>query len=221
MGRGKRRPNHLERNRQHSRNPRERILIVSEGRKTEPLYFNAIRVKHRLPTLNITALGSELGTNPIQVVQYAKQLFESGNPHKRIEPRAFERVFAVFDRDEHDGYFEALGQAEALDNKLKNDEKRPIPFKAIVSVPCFELWFLLHYEEVSTPIGRDEVVRRLKRHIPGYDKGMEAVFDTTYPHLDVAMQRAEVLACRFNARTEPEPFTNVAELVKLLTTLHS
>ncbi len=33
-----------------------RILIVSEGRKTEPLYFDEIRIDQRLPTANIAAI---------------------------------------------------------------------------------------------------------------------------------------------------------------------
>jgi hypothetical protein len=120
----------LERGLQRGRAPCERILIVSEGSKTEPFYFDEIRVTLRLPVRNITVTGGELGTDPVQVVQYARSLFERGDPHKGMEPRAFDRVFAVFDRDQHRGYADALSQAEALDGKLKNDEKRRVPFKA-------------------------------------------------------------------------------------------
>ena len=209
----------LERKREHGRAPCDRILIVSEGRKTEPQYFDEIRRWFRLPVRNVTALASELGTNPVQVVQYAKTLFEHGDLKKNIEPRSFERVFAVFDRDEHGGYFDALCQAKALDLKLKNDEKRRIHFKAISSVPCFELWLLLHYEDIRVPIERDEAIRRLKQHIPGYTKGMNNVFATTHCYLETAIRRAEALTNHFNACTGP--FTHVAELVRLLTELRS
>ena len=53
----------------------DRILIVSEGSKTEPNYFLEIRATHRLHTANVEVQPSELGTAPIQVVQYAKELF--------------------------------------------------------------------------------------------------------------------------------------------------
>lgn len=106
----------------------ERILIVAEGSKTEPNYFSEIRAAYRLHTANVEVRASELGTAPIQVVQYA-----------RIQPRAFEQVYAVFDRDDHDSYFDALRLAELLDGKLKNDAKQFIRFKAIASVPSFEL----------------------------------------------------------------------------------
>jgi len=48
---------------------------------------------------------------------------------------------------------------------------------------------------------------------------MNNTFATTHSYLDTAVQRAETLAKQFNARTAPAPFTNVAELVKLLTIL--
>ena len=80
----------------------DRILIVSEGSKTEPNYFREIRVAHRLHTANVEVQPSELGTAPIQVVQYAQTLFEDGDRHKNIQRRAFEKVFAVFDRDDRD-----------------------------------------------------------------------------------------------------------------------
>jgi len=207
----------LERKLQRGKVSCERVLIVSEGSKTEPQYFDEIRKEFRLPVRNITVSGSELGTAPIQVVEYAEQTFKKGNPHKGIEPRAFDRIFAVFDRDQHHSYFDALSQAEALDNKLRNDAKQKVPFKAIASVPCFELWLLLHYEDIRTPMHRDDVMRCLKQYIPDYTKGMNRIFAITRSQLDTAMKRVEMLASRgFNARTPPDPFTDVAELVNVL-----
>lgn len=197
----------------------DRILIVSEGSKTEPNYFGEIRAAHRLHTANVAVRPSELGTAPIQVVQYAKNLFEGGDRHRRIQARAFEQVFAVFDRDDHDSYFDALRLAESLDGKLRNDARQPVHFRAIASVPSFELWLLLHYEDIRAPLHRDEVMCRLGQHFPGYIKGAGSAFATTRGQLEVATQRAEALATRFTAYSAPEPFTAVVELVKLLTTL--
>ena len=118
----------------------DRILIVSEGSKTEPSYLSEIRAAYRLHTANVEVRPSELGTAPIQVVQYAQALFEQGDRHKNIQARAFEQVYAVFDLDDHDSYFPALRLAESLDGKLKNEAKQFISFQAIASVPCFELW---------------------------------------------------------------------------------
>jgi len=212
---------HLER-KLNQRPGHDRILIVSEGSKTEPNYFAEIRAAYRLHTARVMMRPSELGTAPIQVVQYAEALFKNGDPHRGIPPRAFEQVFAVFDRDDHDSYRQALQLAKSLDDgKLKNDARQAVRFRAIASVPCFELWLLLHYEDVHAPLRRDEVLHRLKQHIPGYHKGADAVFSATQKHLAEAMQRAKALAARFTAYSEPEPFTAIADLVEILTTLRA
>lgn len=197
----------------------DRILIVSEGSKTEPNYFREIRSAYRLHTANVEVQPSGLGTAPIQVVQYAQALFENGDRHKNIQCRAFEKVYAVFDRDDHESYYEALALAESLDGRLKNDVKQAITFRAITSVPSFELWLLLHFEDIRAPLHRNEVLRRLRSHIPGYEKGAGNAFAFTKAHLDMATQRADALAERYNPRTEPEPFTAIVELVKLLVDL--
>jgi hypothetical protein len=197
----------------------DRILIVSEGSKTEPNYFREIRTIYRLHTANVKVLPGELGTAPIQVVQYAKKLFENGDHQKQIQPRAFEQVYAVFDRDDHESYFNALRLAESLDGKLKNDAKQSIRFQAIASIPSFELWLLLHYEEIQASIQRDDVIRRLKQHIPAYEKGADQVFATTKGFLDTANGRAQALAARFTAHSAPEPYTAIGDLVALLTKL--
>ena len=199
----------------------DRILIVSEGSKTEPNYFREIRAVHRLHTANVEVQPSELGTSPIQVVQYARELFENGDGYKQIQRRAFEQVYAVFDRDDHGSYFDALNLARSLDGKLRNDNKQPVKFKAIASVPSFEIWLLLHYENIQSPIHRDEVMRRLKQHIPGYEKGASNILSMTQDRLEAATQRAGHLATRFSAYDEPEPYTAIVELVTLLTSLRA
>ena len=197
----------------------DRILIVSEGTKTEPNYFKDIRAAYRLQTANIEVQPSGFGTGPIQVVRYARSLFESGDRYKQIQPYAFEQIYAVFDRDDHQTYFEALKLAEELDGKLRNDSKQTVRFKAIASVPCFELWLLLHYEDIQASLHRDTVLQRLKAHLPGYEKGTVGAFGLTRERLAIATLRAQALSEKYSAYSTPEPFTAVHELVKLLTTL--
>ncbi len=199
----------------------DRILIVSEGSKTEPAYFGEIRAAYRLHTANVQVRASEYGTAPVQVVQYAHDLFVHGDMRKGVLPRAFEQIFAVFDRDEHPSYAQALSQAHALDGKLRTDAKQPVRFFAIASIPCFELWLLLHFEDVHAPLHRDEALRRLKLHMPQYEKGADDTFSLTRERASVALQRAANLAARFNARSDPEPFTAIADLVSLLTTMRT
>jgi hypothetical protein len=185
------------------------------------LYLEEIRAAHQLHSANVAVQPGQLGTAPIQIVRYAKQLFEKGDLSKGIRPHSFDQVYAVFDRDEHDSYFDALGLAQSLDGKLRNDDRHPITFKAFASVPSFELWLLLHYEDVRAPIHRNEVMSRLKQQMPGYQKGKGGAFAITRDRLETARQRAQALGEKFNAYTEPEPFTAFHELVTLLTTLRT
>ena len=202
----------LER-KQNQRASYDRILIVSEGSRTEPLYFKEIRAARRLHTANVEVQPSELGTEPIQVVQYARNLFERGDVQKQIRARAFERVYAVFDRDEHRTYFDALELAAAIDGKLRNDAKQAVAFRAIASIPSFEIWLLLHFEDIQHPLHRDAVMRRLRFHIPEYDKGIDGTFASTRHNLHIAEQRAARLAARSNAFVDTEPYTDIVYLV--------
>ena len=81
----------------------DRILIVTEGAKTEPLYFEEIRKQRRISSAHIEVLHSSLGTEPRQVVESAHRRFS--------ETKQFDCVFAVFDRDDHRTYAEALEKA--------------------------------------------------------------------------------------------------------------
>lgn len=198
-----------------------RILIVTEGSKTEPRYFKEIQAAYGLHSANVQVQPGQHGTTPIQVVQYAQQLFEKGDLHKRIAPRVFDQIYAVFDRDDHASYHDALKLAASLDGRLKNDNHQLISFKAIASVPSFELWLLLHFEDIQAAIHRDKVMQRLRKpgNLTGYEKGAGGVFATTRHLLETATQRAEVLAGKFTAYDEPEPYTAVGKLVARLTTL--
>ena len=152
-------------------------------------------------------------------MEYAEHLFVSGDEEKNIQPRAFEQVYAVFDRDDHFSYHNALAKAVALDGKLRNDLKQPVKFKAIASVPCFELWLLLHFEDVLAPLHRTEAYQRLRQYLPNYDKGQASHYAHTCHSLADAIRRAEHLAELSTAHNAVEPYTDMHALVQLLTTL--
>lgn len=199
----------------------DRILIVTEGSKTEPLYLGEIRSKYRLQTANVQVQHSQYGTSPVRIVEYAEHLFVNGDEAKNIQPRAFEQVYVVFDRDDHDTYHNALAKTAALSGKLRNDLKQAVKFEAIASVPCFELWLLLHFEDVQAPLHRTEVYQRLRQHLPDYDKGQAGHYAQTSQNLADATQRAERLAHLTTAHDGTEPYTDMHRLVQLLITLKS
>lgn len=199
------------------RAPYDRILIVCEGSKTEPNYFNEIKQFYRLHTANVEVQHSSLGTCPLQIVKSAEELFLNGNSGKGIQKQAFEQVYAVFDRDDHKEYFNARNKADTLDGKLKNDLNKKAKFKAISSVPCFELWLLLHFEDMQAPMHRDDALTRLKKYLPYYTKGKIGIYDATKEQRFLAIERAEKLP----EHNGFDCFTDIHELVTLLTTLKS
>jgi hypothetical protein len=204
-----------------SRSPAERILIVTEGSKTEPLYLKEIRVSHKLSTANVSVHHSGYGTCPLNIVNYALDLFKNGSIEDSVNPKAFEKVFVVFDRDEHQKYFSALEKVQSNAKKLKNDLREVVELKAIVNVPCFELWLLLHYEEVKAPIHRHEAYQRLKTYLQNYDKGCTDTYSQTRKHYEKAKVNAMKLSEVNTPWTEPESYTNVFELVDLLVNLNN
>jgi RloB-like protein len=204
--------------RRHSakRQPIERLLIVCEGSKTEPNYLNEIRQDLRLPTANVLVLPSQTGTDPLNVIAYAETLFLHGDAHKGISAKQFDRVYAVFDRDDHHTYAAALAKANALHLRLKNDEQRKVPFEAIASVPCFELWLLLHFEDVQATVHREVVYERLEKHLPHYQKGQQGHWASTKAHLASAHTRATDLAARHTAQEGVRPYTHMHALTQCL-----
>lgn len=204
---------------QGNRPPYPRLLIVCEDGKSAPGYFEEIRCHYRLSTAHVQVQPSQLGTAPKHVVEYARTLFMEGDPHRKILKRRFDRIYAVFDRDDHQSYREALSQAAALDGQLRNDEKEAVRFEAVPSVPCFELWLLLHYEDVASQLHRDEVQRRLRKHVPDYEKNGEGVFQHTRDKLQSATNRAMKLLEKSTAHDGLAPYTKIVELVTALCSL--
>ena len=203
--------------RKAQRQPAERLLIVCEGSKTEPLYLGEIRQQLRLPSANVQVQPAAYGTEPIRIVEYAERLFTEGQRALGIHARSFDRVVVVFDRDEHHSYHAALQRVAALNGRLENDERVKVPFEAVVSVPCFELWLMLHFEDVFAPLQRDEALARLRAHLAGYVKGQGSHWAATRDRLDAATGRANALvAAGHTAEEGTQPYTNMHELVHRL-----
>lgn len=192
---------------QPKRAAHDRILIVCEGSKTEPNYFHEIRKAARISSVDVHVLHSQ-GTEPQQVVESAETEFK--------RTKAYERVYAVFDRDDHLTYSNAIDMAEARDKKWKNDEGKPAIFEAIVTVPSFELWLLLHFADIQAFLHRDDALTRVRTHIAGYEKGNKDTYAKTLAHIETAIARATALKARFNRKPGEEAYTDVHELVTIL-----
>ena len=181
--------------------PGRRFLIVCEGEKTEPHYLEELRTALRLPTANLHILHEGV-TQPRQIVEAARDVFLEGKGDLRR--KAADVLVAVFDRDDHRTYHEALALARQLDEQgMKNDEKKPVRVFAVPSNSCFELWLLLHWKDVQNPVHRHDAFDQVRQNLTGYDKGTKGVFARTAGLLPEAARRAFRLEARGNPMDGP------------------
>lgn len=158
--------------------PRALILIVCEDSISAPAYFRAVRAKLRLSTAEVEVYGKECGSAPINVAEFALERKKI----RKKEGSPPDHVFPVVDVDHHG----TLDQAR--------DFARANGLDLIVSCPCFERWYLLHFERGDRPFDSfDEIKRPLKKHLPAYDKGTFAEFDFLWARIRTAFENAERL----------------------------
>jgi hypothetical protein len=200
--------------RKNAREPYDVVLIVCEGEKTEPDYLDSLKSELRLSNANIRVCGKECGSAPESVVEYALQEFKR-------DP-IYDRIFCVFDKDRHTTY------SAALDRVRSKRLPGKATIEAITSIPCFEIWLLLHFEDttrsyvaVGSNSAGDQVVRDLKQFMPDYEKGYGETFAITYPMVDEAIKRAERLDKRLEEVGTDNPSTKIHRLVAYLRGLKS
>ena len=195
------------------RDPYDKILIVCEGEKTEPNYFNGVRDYYGLNSANVEICGDS-GSDPLSIFRYAKQRYRE----ERDAGDTFDRVFCVFDKDSHPQYDEAL---QIITAQTPYDT-----YFAITSVPCFEYWLLLHFIYTTKPYSPlpgnsvgNQVLADLQKYLPDYQKGQKAVFAELIDQLVFATQNAQ-RALREAERSDTDnPSTRVHELVGFMQTI--
>lgn len=194
----------------------ETVLIVCEGEKTEVNYFDSLRKAYRLNTANVVIMPSEKGSAPISVVDYA---IEVGSSTFGID-----KVFCVFDRDEHNSYYQALDKINHY--KLKRNAINKPKYKAIISSPCFELWLLLHFtfttknfSKTGNKSASENLIAELRKYLPEYAKNEKNLFLQINRHTEVAIKNAKHLKIENEKAGISEPFTDVFELVDFLVNL--
>ncbi len=150
-----------------SREPYDKLLIVTEGKKTEPNYLNVLRDYLKLSQANIH-IDPNSDSTPTSVVRYAKKMIDSQPIN---DP--YNHVFCVMDKDQHTDFNQALDQIREFNNRNGNKSPKLYP---IVSTPCFEYWLLLHHTYITRSFYTggnspcDNVVTELKKYITNYRK---------------------------------------------------
>lgn len=164
--------------------PRSKILIVCEGEVTEPKYFRHVSALARNRLVEVVVEG--VGADPKHLVERALERRRIAEQMARKEPfNNFDEVWCAFDVDEHRRFDAALDQARA--NGIG----------VALSNPSFELWALLHFQDQSRALHRQEARKLLKIHMPGYAKSLDLRSMT--PGIQDACRRARELDARHKA----------------------
>lgn len=206
---------HLDRNKSTSkrkqgcRNKNRLILVVSEGEKTEKFYFEWLKQKLRLySTAIIETIG--VGGDPETVVDTAIDEY-----HRR---KKVDMVYCLVDRDNH-----PLGKYISAKEKFLRKEYR-VKFRFILSYPCIEYWFKLHFDESNrnsharpyAPPSNGSIGRvcksELKEQYPYYDEGdkikLDNFFSAIYPKTCEAIEKAkQIIDQNLSCNTTINPST--------------
>lgn len=143
-------------------NQREFFLLVCEGSKTEPNYFNDI--KSELPK-HIVTIEIEGGCgNTVGLIEVAKI---SNEKRKKKYGEGFDHIWIIFDKDEF--------TAQNFNYAVFNSKKENI--NCAYSNESFELWYLLHFEYCETRLTRHQYVDKLKGILGSYDKSDKLIYE--------------------------------------------
>jgi len=149
-------------------------LIVCEGSITEPMYFNALRRRLRVHIDVISPSESE----PITVVERAiavkKEMAKLGIP--------YEKVWCVVDVEipPHKTLNEAWEKARETDG-----------LELILTNPCIEYWFLLHFKKHTAPFDNNVDVMKALNEVHQSYKKSRIGFDILEPRTATAIKHSK------------------------------
>ena len=163
-------------------------FIGTEGKKTEVLYFQMIAefligeyesYRDRIEVPNLTIEG--MGTSNFKLIEDVEE-------YLRKDPRVFENVWLVFDKDDiPDDYF---------DNAIASIRQKG--FKAAWTNDSFELWLLLHFEFLQSGITRNQYKEKLSNYLISagmgqYEKNSKEIMGFLLDKRNTAIKNAERL----------------------------
>lgn len=139
---------------------KDSILIVCEGEKTEPKYFQSF------PITNIRVKTIGTGRNTESLVKEAIRNWEEFAAQREY----YEKIWCVFDRDSfsqetYDKAFSLVEKEQIRINRRFKKVGRKIAVTIAYSNEAFELWYLLHYDYIDSAISRSEYERMLSERM--------------------------------------------------------
>jgi len=188
----------------------ETWLIVCEGGKTEPKYFESLfNYANLKSSRKIKTLIVGEGRNTESLVSSVDAYFSFVDDLRRETNIPYGKVFVVFDKD-------SFTKKQFNDAIYTAQRKGYIP---IWSNECIELWFLLHFNLLESNLTREEYYKKLS-NILGikYKKSDDHfVLLNTEVNLKNAMRNSKLLFRRTESIKSPAdraPCTTVYQLVE-------
>jgi hypothetical protein len=139
-----------------------------------------------------------------------KALTREGNKKSAHSFEIEFEVWAVFDADNN----------SAGDVAQAKERAKVVGVNVAFSNPCFEIWPLMHFQDVDGPITHNSAQKALKRRMPKYDHSRGAIIDYESIRLpyDAAIKRAKFCDHRRREEGIPEnnPFTGVFRLTEAI-----
>lgn len=192
-----------------------RHLVVSEGKETEPRYFEGVRA----------ALGAANGRKVAIVVKgtgkHTLDLLDFAVEHCRYAPETFDHVWLVFDKDDF-----PAADFDAMERKCAELSDGSRTFHALWSNPCFELWPLLHLRYTTAPMTAAECQRVLAQAMSKdlgveYRKNLGGLFGMVDGQRAEALHRVQRLEAHHgelgNAKPSAQnPATKVGEIFDVM-----
>ncbi|MGH8544323.1 MAG: RloB family protein [Gammaproteobacteria bacterium] len=197
--------------RRHRREPKQRFVVLCEGESTEPAYFAALErtCSSALIEVEMVAGVGVPYTIARAAVERARALGLARRSRKSLN--SFEErdeVWAVFDRDEHPRFNEAVALCQAKGVGVARSD------------PCFELWLILHDEDYDRPDDRRAVQARLQQLRPEYNRrgAKRPDSDDLVSRVEDAEQRGSVQLVRRQNEGIPygRPSTTVGDLTRAI-----
>lgn len=189
------------------RNKKNKIIIAVEGKnKTEKIYFDNFDDGKKNYSITI-ARGND--TDPIKLVRNLEKEMRK----REISLKNGDKVFCVFDVDIDYKKNKVIEEAKEFANKHG--------IQIITSTPCIELWFLLHYDYTTAPLTNNEVMKRLKKYYPKYEKNINIYMDIN-SKTSKAIENAKKLENyqkennRIIGTVEANPNTEIYKIVEYL-----
>ena len=200
------------------------ILIVCEGEKTEPNYFEGFQVSG--VKVKITGIGKSNITLINETIKIWKDFAKDGI--------YYERLWCIFDRDSfpQQNFNEAFKTIEIEQNTLNRNFRRKVKREVLIKIAysneAFELWYLLHYDYHTSGISRTRYKAMLtqrmgKKYKKNDSKIYELLQELSVNTNDEKGQRFAINNAKrlraFHNCTDPQnqnPCTNIDELVEEL-----